>query len=67
MRALKISVEEMFWDTLNLTWWKFNPRFTSTPIKRNSPFTVTINNTGIDDITMIDAAEPISIDSFQSN
>lgn len=68
MRALKISVAEKFCETFDLTWWKFSPVVTSTPIKLN--LWSSVNSMEMDfecDITMIGAGEPMSVDSIQSN
>lgn len=68
MRALKISFAEKFCGTFDLTWWKFSPVVTSTPIKRN--LWSSVNSIEMDfecDTSMIDAGEPMSVDLIQSN
>lgn len=70
MRALKITVAQKFWDTFNLSWWKFSPGFASTPIKKKSWSSVAMNSIEMDfecDISGIDADEPMSFESIQSN
>lgn len=62
MRALQISVAEKFGETFDLTWWKFSPVVTSTPIKLNLWSSVSSMKMDFEcDITMIGAGEPMEV------